>query len=43
MLNFFRFDPCYEKSEFEWDAIKTEILGEENIILLKTKPGNNYN
>lgn len=35
MLNIFKFDPVYEKSESEWDAIKKEILGEENILMLK--------
>jgi hypothetical protein len=29
-------DPFYEKTEEEWNAIKLEILGEENIIKLKT-------
>lgn len=36
-LNVFKFDPFYEKSEQEWEAIKKEILGEENLIMLKTK------
>lgn len=31
----FKFDPFYEKTEEEWDSIKLEILGEENIINLK--------
>ncbi len=31
-LNIFKFDNFYEKSEKEWDEIKFEILGEENII-----------
>lgn len=35
-LNIFKFDPFYEKSEEEWKAIKLEILGEENVISLKT-------
>lgn len=34
-LNFFKFDPFYEKTEQEWEVIKTEILGEDNIIQLK--------
>lgn len=35
-LNIFKFDPFYEKTEGEWNAIKLEILGEENILKLKT-------
>ncbi len=35
-LNIFKMDPFYEKTEEEWSAIKLEILGEENIIKLKT-------
>jgi len=35
-LNIFKFDPFYEKTEEEWNAIKLEILGEENILKLKT-------
>ena len=35
-LNVFKFDPFYEKTEEEWNAIKLEILGEENILKLKT-------
>jgi pre-mRNA-splicing factor CWC22 len=35
-LNIFRYDPFYEKTEEEWNAIKLEILGEENILKLKT-------
>lgn len=34
-LNIFNFDPLYEKTEEEWNAIKLEILGEENVIRLK--------
>jgi len=34
-LNIFNFDPFYEKTEEEWEAIKIEILGEENILMLK--------
>lgn len=34
-LNFFKMDPLYEKTEQEWEAIKTEILGEDNVIQLK--------
>jgi len=36
-LNIFQFDPFFEKTEEEWSAIKFEILGEENIIRLKTR------
>jgi pre-mRNA-splicing factor CWC22 len=36
-LNVFRVDACFEKSENEWDEIKREILGDENIIRLKTR------
>lgn len=35
-LNLFSFDPFYEKTEEEWQSIKVEILGQENIIRLKT-------
>lgn len=35
-LNIFQFDPVYEKTEEEWNAIKLEILGEENVLKLKT-------
>lgn len=35
-LNIFKFDPFFEKTEDEWSSIKKEILGEENIIKLKT-------
>lgn len=35
MLNIFKFDPFYEKTEAEWEEIKKEILGEENILMLK--------
>lgn len=34
-LNMFKFDKNYEKTEAEWDTIKQEILGEENILRLK--------
>jgi pre-mRNA-splicing factor CWC22 len=34
-LNIFCFDPLFEKTEEEWQAIKLEILGEENILKLK--------
>lgn len=34
-LNFFKFDPFFEKTEEEWGRIKKEILGEENILRLK--------
>ncbi len=36
MINIFQFDPFFEKTEEEWEQIKKEILGEENIIKLKT-------
>ncbi len=32
ILNIFKLDPHYKKTEEEWDEIKTEILGEENVI-----------
>jgi pre-mRNA-splicing factor CWC22 len=35
MLNIFQLDPFFEKTEAEWDEIKKEILGEENMISLK--------
>lgn len=35
-LNIFKFDPFYEKTEEEWNEIKLEILGEENVLRLKT-------
>jgi pre-mRNA-splicing factor CWC22 len=35
-LNIFIYDPHYEKTEEEWQEIKYEILGEDNIIRLKT-------
>lgn len=41
-LNIFKFDPFYEKTEQEWEDIKSEILGEENIILLKTRQEVNF-
>lgn len=34
-LNIFAYDPFFEKTEEEWNKIKQEILGEENIIRLK--------
>ncbi|EGR31328.1 pre-mRNA-splicing factor cwc-22, putative [Ichthyophthirius multifiliis] len=34
-LNQFKFDPFYEKTEEEWEQIKLEILGEDNILQLK--------
>lgn len=37
MLNYFKFDPFYQKSEEEWTAIKEEILGKENILNLQSK------
>jgi len=37
MLNIFKYDPFYDKTEEEWDVIKKEILGEENVLRLKTK------
>eukprot|EP01016_Furgasonia_blochmanni_P014684 TRINITY_DN1777_c0_g1_i11.p2 TRINITY_DN1777_c0_g1~~TRINITY_DN1777_c0_g1_i11.p2 ORF type:complete len:334 (-),score=95.56 TRINITY_DN1777_c0_g1_i11:1457-2458(-) len=36
MLNVFKFDPFFDKTEEEWNEIKKEILGEENIIRLKS-------
>lgn len=36
-LNIFQFDPFYDKTELEWEELKKEILGEENLIMLKTK------
>jgi pre-mRNA-splicing factor CWC22 len=38
MLNLFKIDPFFEKTEEEWNKIKYEILGEENIINLKKHP-----
>jgi hypothetical protein len=38
MINIFKFDPFFEKTEEEWAKIKLEILGEENIINLKRNP-----
>jgi pre-mRNA-splicing factor CWC22 len=35
LLNIFRLDPFFEKTEEEWEKIKLEILGEENVIKLK--------
>ena len=37
-LNVFRADPNYEKTEEEWQAIKLEILGEEEARLNKKPP-----
>lgn len=34
-LNLFKFDPDYDQNEQDWDEIKQEILGEENIMALK--------
>jgi len=34
-LNIYKFDPFYEKTEGEWEDIKMEILGEENVFVLK--------
>ena len=36
MLNIFKFDLFYDKTEAEWDEINKEILEEENILKLKT-------
>ena len=36
MLNVFKFDPFFDKTEEEWEQIKNEILGEEIIFKLKT-------
>ena len=30
--NIFKFDPQFDKTEKEWEEIKLEILGEENIL-----------
>ena len=35
-LNIFRYDRFYEKTEEEWKQIKLSILGEDNILKLKT-------
>eukprot|EP01022_Parablepharisma_sp_SALTPOND_P003399 TRINITY_DN1135_c0_g1_i1.p1 TRINITY_DN1135_c0_g1~~TRINITY_DN1135_c0_g1_i1.p1 ORF type:complete len:843 (+),score=114.55 TRINITY_DN1135_c0_g1_i1:11264-13792(+) len=37
-LNIFHYDPNYEKTENEWQAIKVEILGEEEARLNKKQP-----
>lgn len=34
-LNMFKMDKNYAKTEAEWDTIKYEILGEDNILRLK--------
>ncbi len=34
-LNLFKYDPFFEKTEEEWNEIKLEILGEENVLRLK--------
>jgi hypothetical protein len=34
-LNLFKQDPRYLETEEEWEQIKMEILGEENIARLK--------
>jgi pre-mRNA-splicing factor CWC22 len=36
-LNIFRYDAMFDRTEQEWEDIKHEILGEENIIRLKTQ------
>ena len=36
-LDFFKFDPDYERKEAEWDEIKKEILGEYAEVMLKTQ------
>ena len=38
MLNIFKVDPFFDKTEEEWNKIKLEILGEENVINLKKNP-----
>lgn len=38
MLNVFKYDPFFKKTEEEWDQIKREILGEENVLMLKEPP-----
>ena len=35
-LNVFKFDPMFDRTEAEWEDIKREILGDENIVRLKT-------
>lgn len=35
MLNLFHFDQFFEKSEDEYNKIKLEILGEDNVLTLK--------
>jgi pre-mRNA-splicing factor CWC22 len=35
-LNIFKFDQFFDKTELEWNEIKKEILGEDNILKLKT-------
>jgi len=37
MLNIFKYDPNFDENEEKWDIIKKEILGEENVLRLKTK------
>lgn len=34
--NMFRVDPDYERTEQEWEEFKTDILGEDNLIKLRT-------
>lgn len=41
-LNIFQYDPNYEKSEQEWEELRHEILGLENIIRLKTQQQVNF-
>lgn len=36
-LDFFKFDPDYERKEAEWDEIKKEILGEYAEVMLKAQ------
>lgn len=43
MLNIFKLDPFYDKTEEEWNEIKVEILGEDNIVNLKTSKADNLN
>eukprot|EP00353_Schmidingerella_taraikaensis_P015791 CAMPEP_0185616174 /NCGR_PEP_ID=MMETSP0436-20130131/38566_1 /TAXON_ID=626734 ORGANISM="Favella taraikaensis, Strain Fe Narragansett Bay" /NCGR_SAMPLE_ID=MMETSP0436 /ASSEMBLY_ACC=CAM_ASM_000390 /LENGTH=84 /DNA_ID=CAMNT_0028252601 /DNA_START=641 /DNA_END=894 /DNA_ORIENTATION=- len=36
-LDFFKFDPDYERKEAEWDEIKKEILGEYADSIMKNQ------
>ena len=36
-LNYFKFYPFFEKTEEEWNEIKEEILGKENVLNLQSK------